>query len=87
MTLHGLDDVRRTAVLQEDDAVCDRTQALVVGDDDRTAALLLGERPEQTGAVAGRGSHLAAHNLALVLEGTDRAAEAAALRAAHPWPR
>lgn len=48
--------------------------------------LELGERPEQTGAVAGRGSHLAAHNLALVLEGTDRTAEAAALRAAHPWP-
>ncbi|MFG6465585.1 glycosyltransferase family 2 protein [Roseateles sp. BYS87W] len=48
--------------------------------------LALGERPEQTGAVAGRGSHLAAHNLALVLEGTDRPQEAAALRAAHPWP-
>ncbi|MBV8034994.1 glycosyltransferase family 2 protein [Roseateles sp.] len=48
--------------------------------------LELGERPEQAGAVAGRGSFLAAHNLALVLEGTDRAAGAAALRAAHPWP-
>jgi hypothetical protein len=48
--------------------------------------LALGERPEQTGAVAGRGSHLAAHNLALVLEGTGRADEAAALRAAHPFP-
>lgn len=48
--------------------------------------LALGERPEQPGAVAGRGSYLAAHNLAVVLEGTDRAAEAAALRAAHPWP-
>jgi hypothetical protein len=48
--------------------------------------LALGEHPEQTGAVAGRGSHLAAHNLAVVLEGTGRAAEAAALRAAHPWP-
>ncbi|PTT81248.1 glycosyltransferase family 2 protein [Pelomonas sp. HMWF004] len=48
--------------------------------------LALGERPEQTGAVAGRGSFLAAHNLALVLEGTDRPTEAAALRAAHPWP-
>ncbi|NCT81788.1 MAG: glycosyltransferase family 2 protein [Comamonadaceae bacterium] len=48
--------------------------------------LELGERPEQTGAVAGRGSFLAAHNLAVVLDGTDRAAEAAALRVAHPWP-
>lgn len=48
--------------------------------------LELGERPEQTGAVAGRGSFLAAHNLAVVLDGTDRPAEAAALRAAHPWP-
>lgn len=46
----------------------------------------LGERPEQAGAVAGRGSYLAAHNLALVLEGTGRADAAAALRAAHPWP-
>ncbi|KQY81929.1 glycosyltransferase family 2 protein [Pelomonas sp. Root1444] len=48
--------------------------------------LELGERPEQAGAVAGRGSYLAAHNLALVLEGTGRDAEAAALRAAHPRP-
>ncbi|MFT7774891.1 glycosyltransferase family 2 protein [Roseateles sp.] len=48
--------------------------------------LELGERPDQVGAVAGRGSFLAAHNLAVVLEGTDRATEAAALRAAHPWP-
>lgn len=48
--------------------------------------LALGERPEQAGAVAGRGSFLAAHNLALVLEGTGRAAEAEALRATHPWP-
>ncbi len=45
--------------------------------------LALGERPEQPGAVAGRGSWLAAHNLALVLEGTGRGGEAAALRAAH----
>jgi len=42
--------------------------------------LEIGERPDQPGAVQGRGSHLAAFNLALVLEGTDRAAEAAALR-------
>jgi glycosyltransferase involved in cell wall biosynthesis len=48
--------------------------------------LALGERPEQAGAVAGRGSFLAAHNLAVVLEGTGREAEAAALRAAHPAP-
>ena len=48
--------------------------------------LALGERPEQPGAVAGRGSHLAAHNLAVVLEGTGRPEAAAALRAAHPWP-
>ena len=48
--------------------------------------LTLGERPGQTGAVAGRGSFLAAHNLAVVLEGTDRADEAAALRAAYPQP-
>ncbi len=48
--------------------------------------LELGERPDQTGAVAGRGSFLAAHNLAVVLEGTGREAEAAALRAAHPRP-
>lgn len=41
----------------------------------------LGERPEQSGAVAGRGSHLAAYNLALLLEACGRADEAAALRA------
>lgn len=46
--------------------------------------LLIGERPDQPGAVAGRGSHLAAHNLALVLEGTGRAAQAQQLRADHP---
>ncbi len=43
----------------------------------------LGERPGQAGAVAGRGSYLAAHNLALVLEGSGRADEAKALRAAY----
>ncbi|MCE4554840.1 glycosyltransferase family 2 protein [Roseateles cellulosilyticus] len=48
--------------------------------------LVLGERPEQVGAVVGRGSYLAAHNLAVVLEGTGRSAEASALRAAHPRP-
>jgi hypothetical protein len=34
--------------------------------------------------VAGRGSHLAAHNLALVLDHRGRPAEAAALRRRHP---
>ncbi len=42
--------------------------------------LEIGERPDLSGAVAGRGSHLAAHNLALVLDGTDRPEEARALR-------
>lgn len=46
--------------------------------------LALGERPQQVGAVAGRGTFLAAHNLALVLDGTGREAEAAQLRQAHP---
>jgi hypothetical protein len=42
--------------------------------------LSLGERPEQHGSVPGRGGYLAAFNLALVLEGTGREAEAADLR-------
>jgi hypothetical protein len=42
--------------------------------------LEIGERPDQTGAVQGRGSHLAAFNLALVLEGTGRTEEAQSLR-------
>ncbi len=42
--------------------------------------LAIGERPDQPGAVEGRGSHLAAHNLALVLDATGRAEEARALR-------
>jgi hypothetical protein len=42
--------------------------------------LLLGERPDISGAVRGRGSDLAAFNLALVLEGTGRVEEASALR-------
>lgn len=42
--------------------------------------LEIGERPEIEGAVAGRGSHLAAYNLALLMDGTGRAAEAQALR-------
>ncbi|WP_273595378.1 glycosyltransferase [Roseateles koreensis] len=45
--------------------------------------LEIGERPDLSGAVAGRGSHLAAHNLALVLEGTGRSVEATALLQAY----
>jgi hypothetical protein len=48
--------------------------------------LELGEHPELSGTVAGRGSHLAAHNLALVLDATGRADEAQALRRQHPHP-
>lgn len=40
----------------------------------------LGERPDLEGAVAGRGSHLAAHNLALLYEVLKRPAEAARYR-------
>lgn len=42
--------------------------------------LELGERPDLPGAVAGRGSHLAAHNLALLFEGTGRSDAAEQLR-------
>jgi hypothetical protein len=42
--------------------------------------LLIGERTDLPSTVPGRGSHLAAHNLGLVLEGTGRAGEALALR-------
>ena len=42
--------------------------------------LEIGERPDVPGAVQGRGSHLAAYNLGLVLEGTGRGVEAASLR-------
>jgi len=49
-------------------------------------ALAIGERPDQPGAVPGRGSWLAAHNLAVVLEVLGDAAQAAALRARHPAP-
>ncbi len=48
--------------------------------------LLIGEQPGLSGAVRGRGSWLAAHNLAIVLEGLGQDAEAAALRASHPAP-
>lgn len=46
--------------------------------------LELGEQTGQAHAVAGRGSYSAAHNLALILEGTGREAEARQLRAAYP---
>ena len=47
-----------------------------------TRCLEIGERPELEGAVAGRGSWLAARNLAILLDGTNRPAEAARLREA-----
>jgi glycosyltransferase involved in cell wall biosynthesis len=46
----------------------------------------IGERPDIEGAVAGRGSHLAEHNLALLLDGTGRTDEAMALRARSMAP-
>jgi tetratricopeptide (TPR) repeat protein len=45
-----------------------------------TRCLEIGERPGLTGAVAGRGSHLAAHNLAVVLEGMGHREQAAHYR-------
>ena len=42
--------------------------------------LEIGERPELTGAVAGRGSYLAAHNLAVILDGTGNTEQAAHYR-------
>jgi tetratricopeptide (TPR) repeat protein len=48
----------------------------------------IGERPDLEGAVAGRGSHLAAHNLAVLYDGLGRADDAARCRAmASPSPR
>ncbi|MBT9598369.1 MAG: glycosyltransferase [Vitreoscilla sp.] len=50
--------------------------------------LAIGERPDLEGAVAGRGSHLAAHNLAVLYDGLGRADDAARCRAmASPSPR
>lgn len=46
--------------------------------------LELGEHPELSGSVQGRGSHLAAHNLAVVCEGLGRIDEAQALRRRYP---
>jgi hypothetical protein len=43
-------------------------------------ALAIGERPDMDGTVRGRGSHLAAHNLAAFYESTGRTAEAAMWR-------
>lgn len=48
--------------------------------------LEIGEQPGLSGAVRGRGSWLAAHNLAVVLEGLGHVDEAAGLRARHPAP-
>jgi glycosyltransferase involved in cell wall biosynthesis len=48
--------------------------------------LALGERPDLEGAVAGRGSHLAATNLAVVYEGTGRPREAAHYRLRFQTP-
>ena len=48
--------------------------------------LAIGEQPGLSGAVQGRGSWLAAHNLAVVLEGLGQADAAAALRSGHPAP-
>ena len=45
--------------------------------------IAIGERPDLVGAVAGRGSRLAAHNLMVVLNGTGRAAEANVVREAY----
>jgi len=42
--------------------------------------LELGERPENEGAVAGRGSHLAVHNLIVLYEGTGRDGDALRLK-------
>ncbi len=48
--------------------------------------LEVGERPDQPGSVAGRGSYLAAHNLAVILGGLGQAEEAATLRQRYPRP-
>jgi tetratricopeptide (TPR) repeat protein len=48
--------------------------------------LQIGERPDLPGAVPGRGSWLAAHNLAVVHEVLGETGQAVALRAAYPGP-
>ena len=45
--------------------------------------LQIGESPDLEGSVAGRGSALAARNLAVLYEGTGRAIEALRYRQAH----
>jgi len=56
------------------------TERLAQAEQAWSLCLEIGERPDITGSVQGRGSHLAAHNLALVYEGTGREADAQALR-------
>jgi tetratricopeptide (TPR) repeat protein len=51
-----------------------------------TRCLEIGERPDLPGAVQGRGSHLAAHNLAVIHEALGWPARALALRRRHPVP-
>jgi tetratricopeptide (TPR) repeat protein len=48
--------------------------------------LTIGERPDQHGSVAGRGSHLAAHNLAVLCSGLGLETEAADWRRRYPRP-
>ncbi len=52
-----------------------------------TRCLEIGERPDLTGAVVGRGSHLAAHNLAVIFECLGLEAQAAEMRSRHPIPQ
>lgn len=55
-------------------------ELLVQAEQAWSLCLELGERPDITGSVQGRGSHLAAHNLALVYEETGRKEQAQQLR-------
>lgn len=48
--------------------------------------LEIGEQPQMSGAVLGRGSYLAAFNLALALEQLGQSEQAQALRSAYPMP-
>lgn len=48
--------------------------------------LEIGERADQHGSVAGRGSFLAAHNLAALCDGLGATEDAARWRARHPRP-
>ena len=51
-----------------------------------TRCLEIGERPELSGSVQGRGSYLAAHNLAVILECLGCADKGALLRGRYPVP-